>query len=452
MAKGGYRTAWKGLAENRMQLIPFLTLICIFIYYQAKNDGKYGVISLLLLTYIGMFIASFIIEITGTYHPVFPYNPVAMSYLAISFIILFSGYGIYKDKNIQYIIINNIYLYNFLEITLIVIGFGAIIFFSPFAWYSLSAENIGVQRIIFNNPDVQRQLLGKWGIINSVFSLGANLFLLAQICAFINLTQNHNKKKSRKALLLFASSLSYVVYILAYVGRDGIVYWSMSFVFCYMLFRDFFTIEQKNKIKKAFLLVLVMLAIPFFLISISRFSRHQYGLTWSLVNYYGQQVRNFNDHFLIEAPISYGQTGFPVFTNMMEAIGLSFGSEYLKEDMWLYFLREGVAPWVFSSFIGSFLRNFGKIGTWVALLIMSVSVGNIVRNVMRKKAFSFSNIIMFALFFQIPYWGVFYFRQYSDNYYIIIMFLLSISFKSAPACKKIIIKKVPKVLSKDVVI
>ncbi len=40
-----------------------------------------------------------------------------------------------------------------------------------------------------------------------------------------------------RALLLILASLSYVIYILAYVGRDGVVYWVMTALAVFVVFR-----------------------------------------------------------------------------------------------------------------------------------------------------------------------------------------------------------------------
>ena len=60
---------------------------------------------------------------------------------------------------------------------------------------------------------------------------------------------------------------------------------------------------------------------------------------------------------------------------------------------------------------------------------MSLITRKTLKKVSATGIFDFSNLVLFILLYQIVYWGVFYFRQYSANYYMIFMILLFIMFK-----------------------
>jgi hypothetical protein len=92
------------------------------------------------------------------------------------------------------------------------------------------------------------------------------------------------------------------------------------------------------------------------------------------------------------------------------------------------FFSQGLYPWVFSTYIGSYLSNFGKMGTIVLLSLSSLHVTYIMKIKMRD-AICLSDLLILILYIQVISWGVFYFRQYSANLYLIVTFLISILFK-----------------------
>ncbi len=415
-----------------MSLIPFLTIIVLFFFYQLLNKHYFGVVSLLFLTYIGMFFASFLLNMSGFFESVFPLSLASMTYFTLCLTIMFLGFMGFRDHKLTRIKIENLPLYRAMEFFLIVGGFSAIAFFLPFASFAISGD-LRAKRIAFDAA-AQVQTLGRFGLINSFFSLVANLFILAMICSFINLIPLNGKRRVKRSLLLMFSSLSYVVYVLAYVGRDGVVFWVMSFIFCFLLFRPgFIPFEYRRKFKRLASIVAIIIMIPFLLISVDRFKESPGGIVWSFINYYGQQVNNLNDKFTVNPPITYGRTSFPVFVSFLESSGVSIPQE---NDLRFYMLRHGTKPWVFGTYISSFLSNFGRIGTMIFILLLSLVTRITLRKSVLKGVINFSNLIIFTLIYQFFYWGVFYFRQYSANYYIIFMVLLFVLFKLSwyPTC------------------
>ena len=410
-----------------MNLIPIIILACIFIIYQVKNGLRFGIVSLLILTYLGMGGAALVMEMFGEFRNVFPFAVEPMAYLSLSFVVIFWGFLGYKDDKLKIIVIDNTLLFKILGVVLFVGGLGAIAFFLPNAIDALTG-NIGLNRI---NVEKFERTLGKFGIINSIFSLIANSFILSQVYAFIHLIPREGKRNPGKALLMLVSSLSYVIYIYAYVGRDGPIYWTMSFFFCFFLFKDFLLKRDLKKLKFFFALCLPLLVVPFILISISRFSHSPGGIGWSIVSYAGQQIMNFNALYLIDAPPQYGASGFPELYKVFEAINwVSKPADTQKSQFTTYCLNHKFYPWSFSTFVGHWLGDFGKVGTMACLLMLCIATRRLLRKVSVSGTLYFSNLVLFILFYQTVYWGVFYYRLYSANYYMLFMILLAIAFKT----------------------
>ena len=409
-----------------MIVLPIITLIAIFIYYWILNARHFGAVSMLILTYIIMCSASLVLEQFPILHDGTPILFEPMAYLSVCFIIIFWGFAGFRDQNLTSIKIERILLYRVLENFLLLGGFLAILFFLPFAATALKGD-----MALFRIDQVESgSRLADFGIINSIFSLLSNLFIIAQVCSFINMIPINGKRNLYKAYLLLISSLSFVVYVLAYAGRDGVVYWVMSYVFCFLLFRNFLTMHDLKRIKRFFVLVFATLMIPFIMISVSRFSEMTGGTVLWIINYAGQQLRNFNNHYQIEAPLQYGKHSVPIIYDFLKVVGFDISTKVDTDIFFSYFLIEGVEPWVFTTFIGNFMYDFGKIWTLLFLCIMSLATRRLLKKVTRTGVLEFSNLLLFILLYQVVYWGVFYFRLYVANYYILFVIILCIGFKA----------------------
>jgi len=378
-----------------------------------------------------MCLAALLLEFFQVFHDDSTISFEPMAYLSVCFIIIFWGFAGFRDRKLISIKIERIFLYRALEYFLLIGGFFSILFFLPFAVTALKGD-ISLNR---NEMVASGSVLANFGIINSICSLMSNLFIVAQVCSFINLIPINGKRNVYKAYLMLISSLSFVVYVLAYAGRDGVVFWLMSYVFCFLLFRKFLIKSDLKKMKRVSAFVFAIIMIPFLMISISRFSEMDGGTVWWIINYAGQQLQNFNNHYQIEAPLLYGKHSFPIIYDFLNFAGFDIGSKFDIDVFQSYFLSEGVEPWVFTTFIGSFIYDFGKIGTLLLLCIMSLVTRKLLKKVTRTGDLEFSNLLIFILLYQSVYWGVFYFRLYVANYYILLIILLCIGFKAVKSSR-----------------
>lgn len=418
-----------------MYILPIITLVAFYWQYQKKNNRVFGPISYLIFVYLIMAFSTLILHFNGVFKSVFDYKFEPMLYLSLSFILIFWGFDNYKDDKIKEISIDNIYVYKVLEELIMVGGFLAILFFSQFAIGHLLSGDIEGQRL--NLTELSTTGLGSFGLFNSFMSLFSNFFPLAILFAFINLI----RKKPRKAYLLFLSSTSYIIYVLAYVGRDGVVYWIMTFLFFYFLFRKFLNSKTQKSLLRALSVITILAMIPFFAISIARFSKSESSVSMNLLNYGGQQIINFNDIYQVDAQISYGRGLFPVFTEALEGIGFKIPNPKV-EDINAEYLDVNVKPWTFGTYIISLKMNFGKLGTFILLIILASISRILINKNINSGRFSFSDLILFTLLYQFVLWGVFYFRFYSANFYIISIIILYAISKFNISGKVLILKKI----------
>jgi oligosaccharide repeat unit polymerase len=408
-----------------MIFIPLVTIFFIFTNYQKRNKKLFGPISFLIGVYLVMSFLAIVLHLSGKFPSVYDY---ALEPTLSPFMLL-------KDGKISTLIVENSSFLRFLENFLIIIGFGAILFFTPFFYNHLLSGDLQFSRMLISDMS---GAFSRYGYINSLFSLGANLFMLAILLAFINYV-NKGKNYKLRSILLIISSTSYIVYILAYLGRDGVIYWIMTFMFIFLFFKESINQRTVRKVRTIFIGLGVLASIPFFVISIARFGSETDGVFWSLLDYGGQQVRNFNDHYYVKAPLDEGRSLFPLFIKWLEYFGFEFSS--LNKDIRFYYLDAGTDSATFTTLIGSFSKSFGYTKTFIILIIYSLIVYFTLRKPVKTGTITLSRLIIFSLLYQIVLWGVFYFRFYSVNLYFIFIILLSFALYVSSSKKNILIMK-----------
>lgn len=402
-----------------MLFIPFL---CVFLYYvsYSKRNKHFGVINLLFLVYAASLGLGGIAFYFGALKSVFEIDMLSMLYLSVLLTLMFRGFSRFRDRDFRRIKLENIILIRWLEMFVLIGGIFSLIFFSPFAVIALNGD-INLNRV--NNSDLIANF-AVFGLVNSFAGLFANLFVLAQTFFYLRLIDDTGKFNGVIRNFLLVSSLSYVVYNLAYVGRDGVVLWVMTLAFQYLFFRGFLSTKRRRKFRKLSIAIISIIAIPFVGISIARFGGRDQSTLWYMFNYFYQQSVNFNDQFLVDVPAQYGWFNFPDVVSYLEIVGWSYESPMGFETLTEYFKARGVDPWRFSFFFGMFLTDFGKIGTIVFLFMMTTFVRNILIRVRRTSVFIFSDYIAFVLLYQFVYYGLFYNRYFRANSYLIFMILL----------------------------
>ena len=301
----------------------------------------------------------------------------------------------------------------------------SLLFYAPFAAIALAGD-VGENRL-FNA--VLQEAFGSFGLINSFAALFANTFVLAQTFFFIRLSSSDFGQSRMVSFLLLVSSLSYIIYTLAFVGRDGVILWSMTFVFQYLFFQKFMTKAKRKKIKRLGFLLITLAAVPFMVISVSRFGSTDKGTMWYLLNYFYQQTVNFNDQFQVEVPLQYGNFNFSVFHAFFEWLGLTPSHEIRIKDLFKYFNDKGVMPNAFSFWFGNILLDFGRLGSLLFFAAFAAVTRRSLSSLRRTGVFRFSDYVLFVLTYQIMYYGIFYFRYYSVNYYLLFCLLLIVLLK-----------------------
>lgn len=423
-----------------MILIPVFILGSLLFVYQVLNKFRFGVVSYLFCIYLASLVCSLILYLFFGYYKKYELQLEPTVYFSCALCIGFLGFFRFREHQLQYMVLNNIKLIKFVEMTIVPFTTGAIVFFLWHTWTALSGDIEANRNAVAAGGATY---LREAGIVNSLFSLVANLFLLNMLFAFLNLTEDYPERSLIKAFLHLTLSTVYIFYIMAYVGRDGVVFWGMSLIFFYLLFKDFVTDEKLKYLK----LAAFMLAVPaislFMMISIRRFGGGGAGdLVLALLDYAGQQVFNFNDHYLVNPPVAQGAISFLPVVNLQSNIFGSITGVFDKEAWNQVFLNKGIKPWVFTTLVGSFMYDFGRVGAIAAMAVLGSIAWNSLKDVKKYGFIKFSDLLMFILVFQIVSWGVFYYRQYSAFFYLLSLVLLIFVFKFTSSSNKVVLNKV----------
>ena len=404
-----------------LKFVFILVVIFSFWYGNAKKKRSFFCSSSFL---IGIYVISAIFMIpalsVGEYKEPYliSYWLPAIIFLSYLLLLLLPARW-YKDNAVSQIVLPNRLTLNVMASVIIILSFFAIIYFSRTV-SNIFSMNLNDARtdLVFGETYVET------GLLNTIASVSASLYVFALILFFIFLTIPSSKLTR---MLLLVSSLSEPVHILAYVGRDGIVFWIFSFVFLFFIFKDYIVSENKSYLIRIFIIVGFVLIVPFMMITASRFGSgavNNKGTFDSLITYWGQGYIQGTLFMGIEdKPCTYGSS-FPLF---FEITGIDkpisdWGAEgVLMIGEW--------RSWFFGTIVTSLLLNFGHIGFWITTLLLFV----LFRSIMKIKSgkLQFHQLIFYVLYFQIMSQGIFYFKQYTrgGNLFILLSLLLVLFFR-----------------------
>lgn len=410
-------------------LIPAVVLSGIYFFYQKKNKGKFGPISFLIMLYLLMAVLSIVARSASLVESVFEISIIPMIYLSICIGISLWGFMPYTDASVSIIRIDNFGLYRKIETFLLISSFLSILFFLPSA---LSAFQGDINEMRTTEAfKVHIDELSKWGYVNTFCSLIGNLFVFNIFFAFFNLTpkfRNSKKSSNVKAGLLFAASLVYVVYVLAYVGRDGVVLWILSVITVFLFLKQFIGAGIRRTLFPVFIISILILIIPFVIITLARFSVHEAGVAGGFWFYIGDQVTAFNDQFIatIFSPPLWGQQNFPIFYKIFNP-----GFSEFDRVGWIeaYTLFTNVMPWHFATYVGAFLADFGYFITPVVVLFIAIITRLSARRVVENNVMTLSQLMIFILCYQMILFGVFYFKHSASNLFIITVLFMALILK-----------------------
>ena len=190
----------------------------------------------------------------------------------------------------------------------------------------------------------------------------------------------------------------------------------------YMVFRRHLAAADRKSVRSLGLVIGVLLLIPFFVITLSRFFDSGQSGVSSLFEYFGAQIHNFSDYSSIDRPITFGTQSFPVLANV--GCSLAGGGcdswDAIREATFALYLDQNKEPWLFGTFVSDLVGDFGEIGTLLLIMAFSAVCFMIWPSRIRKSRITVARLLLILFLYLVPYWGVFYFRFSVANGYIVV--------------------------------
>lgn len=395
-------------------LIVLFVLILIYTYVEKKQQTHFSIGTYLLFLYISSILLSFLEDNSNKV-----YTLEASFYFLTTLLLFIYPVLKFDQRKIEKFSLCNERLFRCLCNVFIIGGICAYIYFLPIVYKLFTSGN---SILILRTDMVGGTVYFNVNIFYYLTTFVSQFYPIILICYFFSITNLHYSR-SYNYLLLF-SSTAYIVNVLASVGRDGFVLWSMSYVFSFILFYKYLSVEQIRMQKKLFKRLLFVFLLFFIPITVARFFMNGFkdGIL-SMFSYFGQQFGNFNN--------LYNKVDFSLLKVDVSTILLFLKNEQLASDIISeqrnFYNQFGIDKFVFATFVGSFCVGIGPLLTlvWASghAVLNSILISN-------KKIVPFGKILYITLLAQIPLHGIFYYKLgYSvSNIYVICVILLSILF------------------------
>lgn len=409
-------------------LFCFGLLIYRVIALRGQVGAQSDLARLLWNVYFSLGVSATFIAATGVLTPVFSPDYTSTLFLLLCVAVSISGFRAFRSQGLRQAI-DTVRGQSLIEALLLGSQIFAIVFFLPFAASSLVGDANENRLDLVNKMEV----LGSYGLFNTFAGAASQLFAASLVMACVRLSQAPGRGYSVwRANLLILSSLSYVIYILAYVGRDGVVYWLMTALAVFLMFRRHIPAGPRRQIVLLGALFGMLLMVPFLAITVARFVDSSYGSAWSILDYFGSQINNFSDYSTIDRPMTLGIMNFPMFLVPVCQATIGVGCENwedLKPLIFEQYLAQGKEPWLFGTYVSDFVGDFGYLGTLVLLSLFALLCRTTCQTHADRRPLTLTRLLLVLFFFLVPYWGVFYFRFSIINGFIVVnlAFILAVS-------------------------
>lgn len=173
----------------------------------------------------------------------------------------------------------------------------------------------------------------------------------------------------------------------------------ISILLAFIMFRNTLSNEIRKKIFTAAVAVFIPFFLMFYTISVLRFGDQIDVLVFELVRYFGESTLNFSSLlFDYQQHNLWGASSFPQF------LGLS-----LSEVRSLIDGLVGVNGYLFYSFIGNFIMDFGKIITFVFAGVVCLCSLLVRPFVIENGKISLSSVVLCHMWANLCFQGIFFF-------------------------------------------
>lgn len=249
---------------------------------------------------------------------------------------------------------------------------------------------------------------------------------------FYNLTLH-----KRNPLLIFGLTLNIVVFFLFPIltaSRGGVIAVLLSCIFYFFMLKNLFNPVILKKLQTISIISISLLVLGISAISVSRLGNFSNRITMDqwIAQYVGEGMIQFSDILWEKDTELNGVQTVPVLKAMIEPDIKNFEKSKSKYDAKLH------APiWVFYTYVGDFVIDYGKIKTVIIFILMSIFIKYLLKS--NKGNISMFKIIILNYFFILITVGItadIYRTYYTQIEIFYVLFLLFILYTLSTLIKK----------------
>ena len=399
-----------------MIAVPFLYFMILAIYLIRKNKGI-DICAFIVMIYAFSAFMSILLDIFGIYNINGVYEKIAISPLATVTYCGLITLAVIPFRRIRSLDLKEInmqknWLADLLSWVLIFTFF--ITIFNTFTHLDtiLQSDLKDVRDEVYSNTEQVKVTDIQWflALPETLFSQFSPVAILLY---FANMATN--RKSNLFNWLLLLSSLTPVVKAVLIAGRTQPIYWFLSFMALYILFRPMMEQQQRRKALMPFVVFGGIVGLFVAAVTVARFAMvdiaNDTGTFDSLLAYSGQSFVNFN-YFFTQYTVHgiHLDRIFPITNYFIWHPGWNL--EDYRDMIWSY---SGLNIGVFFTFLGDLLIDLGHFGMVVYVLLFYLLSTYVCRSANEEGTIRLSRMLVILVLFLIPLQGIFYYSYYKIN-------------------------------------
>lgn len=351
-----------------LYIILYITLwlIALFYYYIKNETIDAGFV--LIFSYLLYAVSSYALY-TNVYYTNIYYGVTLFPFLFLFFLLYITAkpilsYGSYHIDKIQRPFMKIVNFFCWMYIFMSILSLPSVI--SKMNLMSIIMSYQGADLYSENVSDsVYKASLMGTGVSN-IISLYTNFFSrISVLFLFYHLTLPNINKKIVGGLVL-----SVVIYILSFLltgQRGGSFKMIVACIITYFALKKFIPSNINKLLLKISTLGLMLLCIPYYFLTVSRFSDISESMLSAIYSYTGQGNLNFNLYALNNNGLRYGDRIVPMFKKML---GFQNVPNNFWERRWKY-PNLKINDESFITYVGDFVLDFGPILATIILCLIS---------------------------------------------------------------------------------
>ena len=405
--------------------------MALFIYLRQKHGGI-DVSAFLTLLYAFMSFFAIIIEIRGVYdiNGVCERTPITFgavfSYCALLTLSIVP-FSRLRSTTLKNITITKTMLYDVVSWGLILTFILTLIMLFSDIYTALTSDLSEVRSMVYGDDEGHHVSGLRWWLLlpNTLFSQFSPIAILF---FYINVSQSRKSKLFNYMLL--ASSITPILSAILIAGRTQIIYWLLSYLLCFFLFKNQMNAEQRRIVVRPFLVFAGAFVLFFASVTLARFTSNTLDSDTNTLNsviaYTGQAFINYNNfynHYICHQ-ISFNRI-MPVSHYFVIDPGWTL-KNYRAQIM----TQTGMNIGVFYTFLGDLMVDLSKVGMTIFVLLFA-GISTFLSRQEEDNSIPIYRMLLVQLLILIPLQGLFYysFHRVDVGYYIIGTLILSFFFK-----------------------